>query len=189
MNNHMKMAVLGSGSWGTALSLVLADNHIEVNLWGHNPAIIDEINEQHSNTTYLPNVELPSLIKGYSDLEEALKEVNTILLTVPTKAIRDIVKKVSKLLINPVTIIHASKGIEPGTYKRISEMIKEEMPSHLLTEVVVLSGPSHAEEVSLRQPTTVTAAASQLKVAEYVQKLFMNANFRVPYLDKKIIPS
>ncbi|MFC0559234.1 NAD(P)H-dependent glycerol-3-phosphate dehydrogenase [Halalkalibacter alkalisediminis] len=179
MNHHNKMAVLGSGSWGTALSLVLADNKIEVNLWGHKQEIIDEINERHTNTTYLPNITLPQLIKGYSDLESALTEVNTILLAVPTKAIREIVNIIRNVVNEPVTIIHASKGIEPGTYKRISEMIEEEMPSHLLKDVVVLSGPSHAEEVSLRQPTTVTAASSQLQAAEYVQTLFMNSNFRV----------
>ena len=84
-----------------------------------------------------------------------------------------------KYVAGPTTWIHASKGIEPGTSKRISEVIEEEIPEDLIKDVVVLSGPSHAEEVGLRQATTVTSAAKRMEAAEEVQDLFMNSYFRV----------
>jgi glycerol-3-phosphate dehydrogenase (NAD(P)+) len=175
-----KVAVLGAGSWGTALAMVLADNNHEVRLWSHNPSQVEEINKKHQNHKYLPNIELPLGIKAYSSLNEAITEVRNVILAVPTKAIREVVKQLKDLeLENPITIVHVSKGIEPDTLLRISEMIKEEIPQEYLTEVVVLSGPSHAEEVSLRQPTTVTVSAENMKIAEEIQDLFINQNFRV----------
>ncbi|GGE56138.1 NAD(P)H-dependent glycerol-3-phosphate dehydrogenase [Priestia taiwanensis] len=174
-----KIAVVGAGSWGTALAMVLADNHHEVRLWGNRQEQIEEINTYHTNERYLPNIKLPEGVKAYISLEEALDGVENVLLVVPTKAIRDVLAEVCKIAKQPLTIIHASKGIEPGTSKRITEMIAEEMPEHLLNDIVVLSGPSHAEEVALRHPTTVTSASSNVKAAEKVQDLFMNAYFRV----------
>ncbi len=181
-----KIAVIGAGSWGTALSLVLADNNHEVRLWGHNPDQISELNTTHTNKKYLPEIILPETIVGYDSLEEVLKEVNTIILAVPTKAIREVLKKMISFVEHPLTIVHVSKGIEPDTLMRISEMIEDEMPKHLLQDVVVLSGPSHAEEVSLRQPTTVTVSSKSMEAAEQVQDLFINQHFRV-YTNPDII--
>ncbi|MBO9128253.1 NAD(P)H-dependent glycerol-3-phosphate dehydrogenase [Bacillus sp. 165] len=180
------ITVVGAGSWGTALALVLADNGNEVRLWGNNPEHIAEINETHQNHRYLPGVDLPANIQAYASLEEALSEVSHVLLVVPTKAIREVCRKIQTVIKTPVTFIHASKGIEPDTSKRISEMIEEEIPSHLIKEVVVLSGPSHAEEVGLRHPTTVASASKNMKAAEEVQDLFMNSYFRV-YTNPDII--
>ena len=173
------VAVLGAGSWGTALAMVLADNGHHTRLWGHNPVQIEEINRSQTNQKYLPNIFLPKLVKGYSDLTEAITEVETIILAVPTKAIRDVLKKIVQFRKEPLTIVHVSKGIEPDTLLRISEMIEEEMPLRLLKDIVVLSGPSHAEEVSLRHPTTVTVSAKNMEAAEQIQDLFINQNFRV----------
>ncbi|CAM3883019.1 NAD(P)H-dependent glycerol-3-phosphate dehydrogenase [Mesobacillus zeae] len=177
--NHETVAVIGAGSWGTALSLVLADNGHEVRLWGHNPVQIDEINAFHTNKTYLPEIQLPKGICGYSDLKESLAGVETIILAVPTKAIREVLAKIIKVRSEPLTVVHVSKGIEPDTLLRISEMIKQEVPENLLSSVVVLSGPSHAEEVSLRHPTTVTVSSEDMEAAERVQDLFINHSFRV----------
>ncbi|WP_139339592.1 NAD(P)H-dependent glycerol-3-phosphate dehydrogenase [Bacillus dakarensis] len=174
-----KITVIGAGSWGTALALVLADNGHEVRLWSHNPTQVQEINQFHTNSRYLPEISLPQNIVGYSSLHEALTEIETIILAVPTKAIREVLKKVCKVIEMPLTIVHVSKGIEPDSLLRISEMIEEEMPKEQLKDVVVLSGPSHAEEVSLRHPTTVTVSSKNMKAAENVQDLFMNTNFRV----------
>lgn len=181
-----KVAVIGAGSWGSALAMVLADNGHEVRLWGNRIEQIEEINTKHTNTRYLPEVVLPSSIIGYHSLAQALDGVENILLVVPTKAIREVLRKMKGLLSYPVTMIHASKGIEPDTLKRISEMIEEEIPADLLRDVVVLSGPSHAEEVALRYPTTITAASKNMKAAEMVQDLFMNQYFRV-YTNPDII--
>ncbi|MGH0565349.1 NAD(P)H-dependent glycerol-3-phosphate dehydrogenase [Bacillus cereus] len=181
-----QITVIGAGSWGTALSMVLADNGHGVRIWGNKAEQIHEINEKHTNETYLPEIQLPETIKGYVSLEEAMSGIDTVLLVVPTKAIRSVIQQLKNFVKQPITIIHASKGIEPGSFKRISEMIEEEMPKELVESIVVLSGPSHAEEVSLRHPTTVTAASYHLQAAEKTQKLFMNTNFRV-YTNRDVL--
>lgn len=175
-----KVAVIGAGSWGTALAMVLADNGHDVRIWARRKEQIAEINHSHTNSKYLPDITLPSTIKGYDSLDAAVKDVDIILLVVPTKAIRESVRELVKTLTNQVTIIHASKGIEPGSHKRISEIIEEEFQkSDLLHHVVVLSGPSHAEEVSQRQPTTVTVSSKSEQASELAQDLFFNQAFRV----------
>lgn len=174
-----KIAVLGAGSWGTALSIVLADNGHDVRLWGHRKELVEEINKTKKNEKYLPDIELPELITAYTDLEQCVSDVQTIVLAVPTKAIREVLGKVSEAVPEPLTIVHVSKGIEPDTLLRISEIIELEMPESKLKDVVVLSGPSHAEEVSLRQITTVTSSSKNMDAAKYVQDLFMNQYFRV----------
>ncbi|WP_210365520.1 NAD(P)H-dependent glycerol-3-phosphate dehydrogenase [Bacillus sp. REN3] len=174
-----KVAVLGAGSWGTALAMVLADNGHEVRLWGHNPVQIDEINQFHTNKKYLPEIELPSGIIGYSSLKEALEGIETVILAVPTKAIREVLGKMAEVYMQPLLIVHVSKGIEPDTLMRISEMIEEEASPEMLQGIVVLSGPSHAEEVSLRHPTTVTVSSKNMEYAEKIQDLFINNHFRV----------
>lgn len=176
---NVKVAVLGAGSWGTALSMVLADNEHDVRLWGIKKEQIDEINHLHTNETYLPGIKLPENIVGYLSLKEAIEDVHFIVLAVPTKAIREVVQKIANELDRPVTIVHVSKGIEPNTLMRISEMIEEEMPDDLLEDIVVLSGPSHAEEVALRHPTTVTVSSKNMEAAKKIQDLFMNLHFRV----------
>ncbi|WP_108671115.1 NAD(P)H-dependent glycerol-3-phosphate dehydrogenase [Peribacillus acanthi] len=179
VHSRDKVAVIGAGSWGTALAMVLADNGHDVRLWGHNASQIEEINTYHTNKKYLPEIELPSSIIGYDSLEKALDGVEHVILAVPTKAIREVLSSIAEVISNPIVVVHVSKGIEPDTLLRISEMIEEVMPSTLLKDVVVLSGPSHAEEVSLRHPTTVTVSSMNMKAAEVIQDLFMNTNFRV----------
>lgn len=174
-----KITVVGAGSWGTALAMVLADNGLEVRLWSHNPDQIEEINQHHTNEKYLPGIALPTGITGYASLEESLYEMDTIILAVPAKAIREILQKIVQVRTDALTIVHVSKGIEPDTLLRISEMIEEEMPQELLSDVVVLSGPSHAEEVSRRNITTVTVSSVNMAAAERVQDLFINSYFRV----------
>lgn len=173
------VTVIGAGSWGTALAIVLADNDYTVRLWGHKEAQIKEINESHTNEKYLPGVTLPANIIGYSSLAESIDGIETMILAVPTKAIREVLADIQEILTKPITVVHVSKGIEPETFKRVSEVIKEAMPSHLLKNVVVLSGPSHAEEVSRRQPTTVTVACENMQAAEEIQDMFINGNLRV----------
>lgn len=177
--NSKDIAILGAGSWGTALAIVLADNEHNVRLWGHNAQHIEEINRTRMNQKYLPNIPLPDRIVGYSDLSKALEGLDTIILAVPTKAIREVLGNVKGIVKNPITIVHVSKGIEPNTLLRISEIIEEVFPESLRKDIVVLSGPSHAEEVSLRHPTTVSVSSKNMEAAERIQDLFMNQHFRV----------
>ena len=178
MENQL-ISVIGSGSWGTALAIVLADNGHTVKLWGRRQQQIDSINKDHRNERYLPGVELPHSIVATTDLKEALADAKTVVLVTPTKSMREVLKSVVENLDHPVTIVHASKGIEPRTSKRISEIIEEEVPEEKRQAICVLSGPSHAEEVCHRQPTTVVASSLNHDAAKAVQDLFINQNFRV----------
>ncbi|WP_077358091.1 NAD(P)H-dependent glycerol-3-phosphate dehydrogenase [Virgibacillus halodenitrificans] len=173
-----KVAVLGAGSWGTALSIVLADNGHDVRLWTHRQEQAELINTTHKNDKYL-DVTIPKEINAYHDLKSAVKDVTAIVIVVPTKAIREVCKQLNEVLEQKVNIIHASKGIEPVSLKRVSEMISDELSQYENEDIVVLSGPSHAEEVALRQPTTVTVSALNIELAKHAQDLFINEVFRV----------
>lgn len=178
---QQKIAVLGPGSWGTALAQVLAENGHDVRIWGHRAEQVAEINTKHTNQRYLPELKLATAIRAFTEMAEALADVDAILFVVPTKAIRSVAQEVvMKMTPNtkPV-IIHASKGLEQKTHKRISEILLEEIPVEQRKAVVVLSGPSHAEEVANHDITTVTAASTNTGAAKYVQRLFMNDYFRI----------
>ncbi|GAA0369645.1 NAD(P)H-dependent glycerol-3-phosphate dehydrogenase [Bacillus horti] len=174
-----KVAVLGAGSWGTALSIVLADNQFDVALWSRREEQVFEINDRHTNEKYLPDRTLPTSIYASTSLEEVLQDTKYVLLVLPTKSIRQICRQILPYLTPEHVIIHSSKGIEIETHKRISEIIQEEIPAQSCKGTVVLSGPSHAEEVSMRLPTTVVVASDVLKTAEEVQDIFINKHFRV----------
>lgn len=148
-------------------------------LWGHKEAQIEEINIHRTNHKYLPDIKLPQGITGYSSLDSALRDLDIIILAVPTKAIRDVLKDIEQVSQQPLTVVHVSKGIEPDSLMRISEMIEADMSSSMLKDLVVLSGPSHAEEVSLRHPTTVAVSSKNMIAAERIQDLFINQYFRV----------
>lgn len=181
-----KIAVIGAGSWGTALSLVLADNDQEVILYGREQTNVDRINEHHENAQFLPGVVLPQSLKATTDLKVAVEGATHILIVTPSSAIRAVSRQLNELLTEPVVLIHASKGIEPKTHLRLSELIEVEVDPAKRKAVCVLTGPSHAEEVALRKPTTVTIASDDLEEAGRVQELFTNENFRV-YLNADII--
>lgn len=177
-----KVAVLGAGSWGTALSKTLVENGHDVRIWGNNPEQIKEINENHTNQHYLPDLVLPKKLVGYLNLEEAIYDVDAVIFVVPTKAMRPVAKQLvdvlQKLNIRPI-IAHASKGLELGTHKRLSEVLSEEIPEKVRRDIVVLSGPSHAEELAVADITMITAASTNLEAAEYIQRLFTNQYFRI----------
>lgn len=173
------IAVLGPGSWGTALAQVLNDNGHSVRIWGNVPEQIDEINTKHTNTRYFKDIVLDEGIVGYKDLAEALEGVDAVLFVVPTKVTRLVAKQVAETLKHKVVIMHASKGLEPDSHKRLSAVLEEEIPSQLRSEIVVVSGPSHAEETIVRDITLISAASKNLETAKYVQNLFSNNYFRL----------
>ncbi|HEM5318737.1 TPA: NAD(P)H-dependent glycerol-3-phosphate dehydrogenase [Streptococcus suis] len=180
------IAVLGPGSWGTALAQVLNDNGHSVRIWGNIPEQIDEINVQHTNTRYFKDVVLDESIKGYKDLAETLDGVDAVLFVVPTKVTRLVAKQVAQTLKHKVVVMHASKGLEPDSHKRLSEVLEEEIPADLRSEIVVVSGPSHAEETIVRDLTLISAASKDLATAGYVQNLFSNSYFRL-YTNNDVI--
>lgn len=181
-----KIAVLGAGSWGTALAQVLIDNEHQAILYAKRQQIVDDINQQHINHQYLPQQMLDSRLKATADLSEAVRDCDVLVIAVPSSAIRSICQQLNELLTKSVHIIHVAKGIEPQSLKRVSQMIIEELAPHLLQQVTVLSGPSHAEEVIKRLPTTVVVAAEDMFYALQAQQLFNNHYFRV-YTNTDII--
>ena len=176
---RQKVAVLGPGSWGTALAQVLNDNGHEVCLWGNIPEQIEELNTKHTNTRYFKDITISEDIKATLDLKEALTDVDAILFVVPTKVTRLVAKQVAETRDHKAVIMHASKGLEPGTHERLSTILEEEIPAELRSEIVVVSGPSHAEETIVRDITLITAASKDHEAAKYVQKLFSNNYFRL----------
>lgn len=181
-----KIAVLGAGSWGSALANVLSENNHTVTLWTREQKQCDEINNNYTNKNYLNNFTFPKTIKATTDVAEALVDVEALVFVIPTKGIREVASLVGSALHNPVTVIHASKGLEENSYKRISTILSEEMPADLVEGIVALSGPSHAEEVVNRDLTTITAASENSSAAKFTQGLFINDYFRV-YTNSDII--
>lgn len=173
------IAVLGPGSWGTALAQVLNDNGHTVRLWGNISEQIEEINTKHTNSHYFKDIVLDEKIVAYSDLSAALDGVDAVLFVVPTKVTRLVARQVAETLKHKVIVMHASKGLEPGTHERLSTVLEEEIPATLRSEIVVVSGPSHAEETIVRDITLITAASKDLNAAKYVQELFSNHYFRL----------
>ena len=178
----VKIAVLGAGSWGTILANLLVENGHQVELWGNDPKKVAEINEQHTNTHYLPDFKIDPQLHATIDLNVALDQVDVVLFVIPTQAIRAVAEQIVPVMITkkvkPV-IVTASKGLEQGTHKRISEVLTEAIPETNRNGIVVLSGPSHAEDVAQKDITTLTAASSDLIQAQWIQEIFMNDYFRL----------
>lgn len=173
-----KISVLGAGSWGTALSMVLADKGYEVNLLTIIEEQCNEINEKRTNHAYLKDIVLPEKIKATLDLEECVKDADFLIMSVPSSAVRAVAKNIAGLLDKKTIVINTAKGIEPHTLLRLSEVINQEIPD-IRDRLVVLSGPSHAEEVALRMPTAIVAASENHDAALKAQDLFMSEKFRV----------
>ncbi len=184
-----KIAVLGAGSWGSVLASLLDENGAEVKLWSYNPQQVKEFNQTHTNPRYIKNFTFSTSIVAYSDLKEAIQGVDYLLFVVPTQVTRSVAKQVAQILESnqqKVGIIHASKGLEENTYSRISEILAQEIKPANRKFIAVLSGPSQAEDVVLRDLTLVTVACSSMQDAQIVQKMFMNNYFR-PYTSNDVI--
>lgn len=180
MNLSEKIAVIGAGSWGCALSRILGDNGHNVLIYDIDKAAIDEINMYHTNKSKLFEGELPHNVKGTCDLEEAVSYGDIILLVVPTKVVRGVLNDINKYLNSKKLFVNASKGIEPDTYKRVSEIVYEEINEEFIEGFVALTGPSHAEEVIKQKLTLIAAASNDDAYAYRVQKIFSNnVYFRV----------
>ncbi|HJA26842.1 MAG TPA: NAD(P)H-dependent glycerol-3-phosphate dehydrogenase [Candidatus Limosilactobacillus intestinigallinarum] len=177
-----KVAVLGAGSWGSVLANLLVDNGHEVELWSRDQDQVDRLNKEHVNPAYMKNFTYSSKLHATTDMKAAVKGADVILIVIPTKGIRQVAHKLNAVLTEldqQSLIVHATKGLEQNTYKRPSEMLKEEIDPKYRRDIVVLSGPSHAESVAIKDMTAVTAACANLADAEKVQKLFSNSYFRV----------
>jgi glycerol-3-phosphate dehydrogenase (NAD(P)+) len=176
---HKKVAVLVAGSWGTALARVLADNGNVVKLWTRNSSQAEQINRERRNEKYLPGAILPEEITATMDIADAVSDAEAVLFVAPSSAMRDVARQAALFLHKDTLVIHATKGFETDSLKRMSTVLAEEL-ERTEDRIVVLSGPSHAEEVINRLPTTIVVASKESVCAEAAQDLFMNdAYFRV----------
>ena len=171
-----KTGVIGAGSWGTALALVLYHNGHEVTLWSHSKASVGRLLENRELTDKLPGVKIPEAIRITDDMEAAVRDMDMLVLAVPSACVRSTAKAMAPLVADGQLIVCVSKGIEESSLKIMTEVIEDEIPA---CRAAVLSGPSHAEEVSRGLPTTVVAGAHDRATAEYIQNLFMSEVFRV----------
>lgn len=171
-----KVSVIGAGSWGTALASVLARNGHEVAIWSIMEEEIAMLKEKREHVTKLPGVKLSEEICFTTNLEEAVEGREMLVLAVPSVFTRGTAKNMQPFVKEGQLIVNVAKGIEEKTLMVLSDIIKEEIPK---ARVAVLSGPSHAEEVGRRLPTTCVAGADTRETAEYVQNIFMNDEFRV----------
>lgn len=175
---NKRAAVLVAGSWGTALASVLADNGCDVTVWTRRAEQAEEINRCHTNARYLPNTGLNERIRAVTDMREALDGAGLVVFAATSASVREVARKAADGIAPGACIVHAVKGFERETLKRISTLVAEET-GRPESSIVVLSGPSHAEEVVRRCPTTVVAASNSKEAAETAQDYFMNHYFRV----------
>jgi glycerol-3-phosphate dehydrogenase (NAD(P)+) len=170
------ITLLGGGSWGTALAKLLSENGHNITVWLRDENQCQALRTERVNKKYLPKVQIPENIIFTSDINQAVKDAEILLVVTPTQMIRGILKQIKDEYKTKKIIINASKGIEIGTMDLVADIVKEET---IDCTVAVLSGPSHAEEVGLSMPTAITIACENKDVAEKIQDIFMSEYFRV----------
>lgn len=170
------VGIIGAGSWGTALASLLYDNGHQVTVWSIDDKEVKMLSEEREHKTKLPGVKLPEEMIFTGDLEQTILGKEFLVMAVPSPFTRATAKKMCPYVAKGQILVDVAKGIEEHTLKTLSEQIEEEIPQ---ADVAVLSGPSHAEEVGRKLPTTCVVGAKTRKTAEYLQKMFINSVFRV----------
>ena len=173
----MKITVIGGGSWGSALARILGDNGYDVIIYDNDLSIVDEINTYHTNKSKLPVGTLPLNVTACNTLEEAINNSQVIVLAIPTKVIRVVLHDLNKVLKHKYLFVNASKGLEPKTYLRVSEIVSEEINKEYLEGFVALTGPSHAEEVINQLLTVICSVSENHQHAKFIQSLFNNSKY------------
>jgi len=174
-----KMAVLGAGSWGIAISNLLASNRNEVVLWEFNPADFEMLRSQRTHFKKLPGTRIDDRVRLSNHLPEAIDEARYLVLAVPAQTMRQVCVALNDIISSDKIFINLAKGIEVGSLLRVSQIIASIIESSDETNIATLSGPSHAEEVARNLPTSVVAASANLELAANIQKIFSNQYFRV----------
>lgn len=172
-----RVTVIGAGSWGTALAIIAARAGHRVELWSRNDAIVESINRNHINSSYLTGVSTPASVHATSDLSEAVTASDLVVLAAPSHATRQLLNVMSPDLPAEIIVVSATKGIEIETGKRISQIVSEEAPQ--IRRFVCLSGPSFAKEVVANHPTAVVAASDDDEASHIVQQELSFENLRI----------
>jgi len=171
-----KVAIIGSGSMGTALGVLLANNVDSIDMWTPFKEEAEMLNTERQHRDKLPGVVLPEKVSSTTDMEKALKGADVVVMAVPSQTTRKVASEISKYFSKDGIVVCCSKGIEEDTCMLLSDVIEQEMPGN---EVVILSGPSHAEEIAKDIPTAVVSASRNISAAEYIQEMFITPTFRV----------
>lgn len=171
----MKITFIGGGSFGTALAKATTENGREAVVWDRKEEVVREINEQHSNIRFLKDLVLPEQLTATTDLNEALQGADIVVLAVPSSAIREVSARIAPLLSGEEIIVNIAKGIDPKSLKPLSTVIHETIGR----DPVILSGPSHAEEVALNLPTVIVASSKNELAMVRVQETFSSNTLRV----------
>ncbi len=180
-----RCAVYGTGSWGTAFAMVLADAGCEVTLWGRRAGLVDAINNGRTNPDYLPGVELPASVRATTDPARAARDAEFTVLAVPSQTLRGNLAEWAPLLPSDTILVSLMKGVELGTAKRMSEVI-EEVAKAPAERVAVLTGPNLAKEVAARQPAAAVIACTDEAVARRLQTACHTSYFR-PYTNTDVV--
>ena len=190
MNNNKdshKVSVLGAGSGGIALALVLEHNGHDVTLWEFRPDAAEQLQKTRDAKEFLPGIKIPSTIQVENDLEQAVADKELLVCAVPSHVVRHVAAQINEVKCDvPPVVINVAKGIENESLLRMSQVLDQVVDWLPAENIITLSGPSHAEEVSRKIPTAIVAAGSDRKNAELVQTIFMNRYFRV-YTNPDII--
>lgn len=171
-----RIGLIGAGSWGTALAYELSQKEHEIEVWSIDPSEVEMINTQHEQAVKLPGVRLPASVRAFTELEQVVRDKDVLVLAVPSMFTRSTAKKMAPLVRFGQLIVSVAKGIEEDTLMTLSEIIREEIPQ---SNVAVLCGPTHAEEVGRGLPTCIVAGSRDEETAKYVQSIFMSRVFRV----------
>lgn len=171
------LAIIGGGSWGTALSIVLSPRFAQVRLWAYDEGLADRVGASRENSLYLPGFRLPDNVELTDDLARGLQDAQVVLLVVPSQHLRRVYRKCLPHLNPGMLFVNASKGIETGSLRRMSEIIREESPFPV--SVATLSGPTFAREIAKGEPAALVIASPDEHLAASVQKAFAGPNFRL----------
>lgn len=174
-----RLSIIGAGSWGTALSMVLAPRFDSVRLWAHDPDVAGNLNRSRENTEYLPGFVIPGIVEPTHDLARATADANVILLAVPSQYLRGVLAEMVPGLRGEEEFVSATKGIEAATLSRMSQVIAEEVGRRFPARVAVLSGPTFAREVARGEPAALVISSEDRSLAAALQKRFSGPAFRL----------
>lgn len=174
-----RIAVIGAGSWGTALGIVAARAGHEVRLWSRNPAVVAAITRDHANSVYLPGAEIPNGVRATTEIGEALLKAELVIIATPSHATRAVLESMIPSLNPDMVLVSATKGIEIESGKRISQLVDEVLGGRFAARFVCLSGPSFAKEVVAQHPTAVVAASADPELSATVQSALSSENLRI----------
>lgn len=174
-----RIAIIGAGSWGTALGIIAGRAGHRVRLWSRNADVIESINGRHVNSVYLESYEIPPQVKATNEFSEALADAELVLLAAPSHVTRSLLTQMRPELRPRMIFVSATKGIEIETGKRVSEVVHDVLEEHFAPRFVCLSGPSFAQEVAAGHPTAIVAASERLEDAHRVQSELSHQNLRV----------